>query len=220
MQEIGNHVSELNKMYNELGTKKLRILTFQSEEVLDIIRTEHIYHADSSKIREGRDNYYHKDIEQLNGYQPIWGFSPIDMKSVRSNKFEAFDFLNGCKFQRFVEEMSISKREINKKLLMEVEIEANKIKVGITHNSCSFAVVFPEIKLENLVGVYQLHYVPGDELKFFYCDVNVLETFKCDSLFKNGFTCRHVSKKELDKHYNQDNGNVKINKETENLNAF
>lgn len=44
--------------------------------------------------------------------------------------------------------------------------------------------------------------------------------FKCDSLFKNSFTCRHVSKKELDEHYNQDNRNVKINKETEDLNTF
>ena len=197
MNELSESVIRINNIYKSMGEQKIRLLTFQSKEVLQIIQRDGRYQSDCSKSREGasQKDYYIKDIEQLNGYNPIWGFSPIEMPKITDNKFKSEDFIDGCKFQRFKEEMSCSSRDINNKYLFEVEVKANKIRRGITHNDCNFAVIFPEIKKNDIVAVYQLHYQPGHPLKWFYCDVNIIEKFRVDTLFKSNFTCHKVARR-------------------------
>lgn len=168
----------------------MRLLTFQSKEVLELLLSETHYYADSTKSREMRD--YSQDIEQLNGYQPIWCFSPVGLSSVaKSNIFSECDFKDGSLFDRFRCEMSISKKEVLSSLfLLEVEIDASIPKRGLTHNAYIGAVVIPELIEGNLIAVYKLDYKASGAHKFFYPTLEVLQILKEKPLFPSSFNCK------------------------------
>lgn len=78
----------------------MRLLTFQSQEVIKKILLDGTYFADDSLCRENRD--YQADINQLNGFQPIWCFV-----STKGRDFIYDDFTDGSLLERFRCEMSL-----------------------------------------------------------------------------------------------------------------
>lgn len=62
----------------------MRVITFQSKDVLNSIIKNGVYFADKDKCREKND--YTSDINQLNGKQPIWVFTNpnIDYNGLKS----------------------------------------------------------------------------------------------------------------------------------------
>lgn len=93
---------------------KIRILTFQSVEVLNILLNEGEYFANGELARENRN--YSDDIRQLNGVQPIWCFSPVGVRHFlnpfkENDEYSAEDFINGSMFDTFRCEMSLNSGE-------------------------------------------------------------------------------------------------------------
>lgn len=127
----------------------VRILSFQSKEVLDAIKHEGIYYADDAKKRERRD--YSLDVEQLDGHQPVWGFAlPYEYK--------VDDIYCGYMFLNFKCEMSLSESTLADFVCLELFVPSELVKLGLTHNACYFAVVFPYIKAQYLHRVYSIEY--------------------------------------------------------------
>lgn len=179
---------------------KVRLLTFQSREVLELLLRDGSYLADPTKSRERRD--YKEDIAQLNGANPIWCFSPIGIRSVFTpmkvkDNFSYEDFISGVFFQNFRCEMSLGSGEgLNNLFLLEIECNRKLPKVGLTHNSYIGAVVIPKLELNNLIAVYQLNYVDDDDFKWYYPDVTIINIYKDTPLFKENFSCRKIISKK------------------------
>ncbi|MNL91070.1 hypothetical protein D3C81_07980 [compost metagenome] len=168
-------------------SEKIRLLSFQSEDVLASLLKDGVYLADTTKSRERRD--YSRDIAQLNGSNPIWCFSPVGLKTSVKDKFIKEDFIDGKFFFNFNCEMSTrSPEDLNNKVILEIEVDKSVPKIGLTHNAYIGAVVIPKIAIEDLKGVYRLHYDNEHNTKWFYPDVNVLMC-KEDSLFTSSFSC-------------------------------
>ena len=184
-------MNSLNDIYESLGDSLIRLLTFQSKEVIDTLYKDGVYYADTSKSREKQD--YSKDIEQLNGYNPIWCFSPLGYKEENKVTFSKEEFIDGCLFERFRCEMSLNGSEpLNDLYLLEIEIPAKYIKIGLTHNAYSKAVVISQILSSDVLGLYRLYYNQEEEYGWFFPSVNVCNTFREDSLFTEDFKCRNI----------------------------
>ena len=126
-------------MIDELGIKsdKLNILSFQSIEVINILKEKGIYRASKDIKREHQD--YKLDIEQLGGSNPIWGYRPVN----KSN-FYVKELLDGKLMQKFRCEMSIDYKDLANLFLLDLTLDADNIKIGLTHNACAEAMVFKE----------------------------------------------------------------------------
>lgn len=160
---------------------RIKVLTFQSKEVIQTLLDSGIYLSDPNKSREGRD--YHLDIKQLGGYHPVWCFVHIDRKD-----FKIEDFLNGDLFFRYKCEMSLnSDKGLSEFFLLELEVDKESMKLGLTHNAYRGAIVIPFIKIEQLCAIYTLNY--ND---WYYANVQLVSRFKLDILFPGGLECMKV----------------------------
>ena len=121
----------------------MRVITFQSKEVVDILLNEDVYFADVTKCREHND--YSEDIAQLGGYCPIWVFINIDMNN--------FDTL----LERWRCEMSLEQHNgLSKFAMLELEIDESRVKTGLTHNSYKYACVIDRIEFKDLSAIYSV----------------------------------------------------------------
>ena len=176
----------------------VRLLSFQSKEVLESLFKNGIYHCNVDLSRERRN--YSEDIKQLDGMNPIWCFTPKNISSYFvkldvKDKFIQKDFINGYLFQTFRCEMSLPSGEsLNNFVLMELEVSDELPKVGITHNSYNGAVVIPEIKVENLIATYTVEYNDDDDIMWYYPEVKVTNVYRENRLFKHNFACKKTSK--------------------------
>lgn len=128
---------------------KVKLITFQSKEVLNELLFKGIYYADNSKSREKRD--YSKDIEALGGYQPVWCFrvpEPLDLESLYWGNSYIFKWSN---------EMSLGKgKGLEDFEMIELDVDSSLPITGKTHNSYKHAVVLPYLKIEWLVTTYTI----------------------------------------------------------------
>lgn len=177
---------------NTFGTipkNKVRVLSFQSREVLDILLKDKIYHPCHKLSREGRDYKLEKDTYGFKDV--IWCFSPVGCKTITPNKFIKDDFINGVKFFNFRCEMSLPSNEcLNDLFLLELEYDYYTPKPGLTHNACSYVYVIPELTMDNLVAVYRLNYDRRREAGWYYPEVFIEKIYKRDSLFTSNFICK------------------------------
>lgn len=167
---------------------KIHILSFQSTEVLSIILRDKIYKANLHLCRERRS--YEEDIAQLEGSIPIWGFSS------KGDKFLETELRDGVEFFNFKCEMSVDVKDLSELLLLELFVDGNEVFTGISHNAFERAKVFPQIKYEDLVAVYQLQYDRDTEYGWYFPKVKVLFKFKEGALFKEDFDTRTFYKIE------------------------
>ena len=185
--------SEESNNFYKTNKDKIKVLTFQTREVLGILLEKGEYLADINLSRESRE--YAKDIEQLNGFNPIWCFSPIGLQTLFLNKFVMEDFLNGELFDRFRCEMSLPSGEaLNNLVLLELELNCKDIRVGLTHNSYIGAVVIPRLGVNDLVAHYSLEYTDGHDSKYFYPDIKIDKIYGKNNLFITNFSCRKDAK--------------------------
>ena len=127
----------------------MQLLTFQSKEVVEQL-AKGDYFCDRNLHRENRD--YCKDIEQLDGYNPIWCFRP-----KQREVFDLDDFKNGNLFERYRCEMSLTQKHgLTEFYMIEFEIDSNLVKLGLTHNAYLYAVVVPYIKKSNVKAIYKM----------------------------------------------------------------
>ena len=177
------------------SSSKIRVLSFQSREVLDILLSHQEYHPDYNLSREGRN--YKLEKERYGFTDIIWCFSPIGWYNPSNNprikipgKFSKEDFIDGSKFFNFRCEMSLPDNEsLNSLVLLELEYDKEDLKSGLTHNSCSYVYVAPYLNLENLVAVYRLNYDRSREAGWYYPEVFVEKTYKDNPLFESDFLC-------------------------------
>ena len=159
----------------------IKLISFQSKEVLKILKKDKVYRAELGKCRESND--YSEDIEQLGGRNPIWCFKGVPSELTKES------FVNGCLFEKYKCEMSVSRKYISNLICLEINYKGIP-KVGITHNDYPGAVVIPELKFEDLSAVYRIEYYAKDVLNSqFFPKVYVLEKFKDNCLFNKTFIC-------------------------------
>lgn len=174
---------------------KIRVLSFQSREVLEILLKDKEYHPSVHLSREGRDCKLEK--EQYGFKDVIWCFSPIGWYNPPNSprisvpgKFSKEDFIDGSKFFNFRCEMSLPSNEhLNDLVLLELEYNEEELKKGLTHNSCSYVYVVPHLNLENLVAVYRLNYDRSRGAGWYYPEVFVEKIYKGNPLFESDFLC-------------------------------
>lgn len=185
---------------NAFGTpsvvsKKIRVLSFQSRDVLEVLLKDGKYHPSIELSREGRD--YRLEKEKYGFKDVIWCFSPIGWYNPVNNprlkidgKFSKEDFIDGSKFFNFRCEMSLPDNEdLNDLVLLELEYDIDELKRGLTHNGCSYVNVVPRLTIENLVAVYRLQYDRSRENGWYYPEVFVEKVYKDNPLFDEYFLC-------------------------------
>lgn len=155
---------------------KIRVLTFQSSEVLDILFKDGIYKADILKCREKRS--YSEDINTLNGDVPIWCFCKTDGTTYETN-----DFLTGELFERFKCEMSLKTKGLAEYKMLELELEDSSLKLGKTHNSYLGAKIIQKITMNNLCAVYELNF--NDH--WYYPSIVLINRYRPEILFQENF---------------------------------
>lgn len=164
---------------------KVKLITFQSKEVLTELLSKGIYYADNSKTRESRD--YSEDIEALGGHQPVWCFQipePLDLKKWYSGNY----YLN-----IWNNEMSLGyDTRLRDFEMIELEVEDTVPLKGKTHNDYRHAVILPYLKLEWLVINYRIseRFVIDDiGCPNPYYILNYIEKYNLDStpLFSDNF---------------------------------
>lgn len=155
----------------------MRVLTFQSQEVIKKIILDGIYFADNKLCRENRD--YQADINQLSGFNPIWCFA-----STKETNFKFDDFTDGVLLERFRCEMSLDQEVgLTRFMLLEIEVDDKDVFEGITHNAYSGAKVVPTITMEQLKAVYRV----TPTTHWYYKNVRLLRSYNGDDiLFPNG----------------------------------
>jgi hypothetical protein len=157
----------------------MRVLTFQSQAVLEILLKDGIYYADLAEARE-RHNYS-LDIETLGGEVPIWCF--VSLKGG----FTTEHFMNGDLFERYRCEMSLNQDSgLSNFVLLELEIPDTDIHRGLTHNAYLGAKVTAVITKEYLCGVYSLTYPEH----WYYAKVDLVLRFREDILFPETLQCK------------------------------
>ena len=167
---------------------RIRVLSFQSKDVLCILLEQGIYHPRVSMSRELRD--YKKEKEVYGFKDVIWCFSPINCKTIIKDKFTKEDFIDGAKFSSFKCEMSLRTMDcFNDMLLFELEYDKSELKPGLTHNACSYVCVAPQLSIENLKAVYRLNYDRKRKDGWYFPEVFVEQLFSNDTIFKNNFIC-------------------------------
>jgi hypothetical protein len=127
----------------------------------------------------GKKRNYGEDMDQLDGKVPIWCFTPAS-----GDNFVLSDFADGSLFHRYQCEMSLN-GYLSRFPMIELEVPANLLKSGLTHNAYSVAKVFPYISKEMLVAIYRLSY----DQHYFYPKVLLVTEYSEDHLFPNGYQC-------------------------------
>lgn len=120
----------------------MRVFTFQTPDVLDILQHEGVYYADIKLCREHAD--YSRDIARLNGKVPIWVFTKMKLDDVASSMFTY-----RC-------EMALDIEDFCKLVMIELELDKQP-PIGLTHNSYDYACIIDSIHLSQLVMAYSLH---------------------------------------------------------------
>lgn len=159
----------------------LRVLSFQSKEVLEILLSTGVYEPVLDKAREGHS--YEDDIRQLGGKIPIWCFGPI-----RKDQFVTEDFADGSLFFRFNNEMSLNgTKEFHNFTLLELVLPFKEVKYGLTYNAYLGSKVFSTLKLENLRAVYSLDYTES----WYFPKINLVARFSNDILFEDDMIAQY-----------------------------
>lgn len=152
----------------------MRVLTFQTEDVIQTVLEDGVYYADKQFSRERRD--YKLDIEQLNGYHPIWCYAPVS-----DQPFKREDFLDGALFHRFKCEMSL-RGNLSQFPMIELEVADDMLKLGLTHNAYLGAKVFSHIDKSMLKAIYRMSFIDH----WYFPRVFVEKQYAEDILFKDG----------------------------------
>lgn len=170
----------------------MRVLSFQSQEVLDILNSDGEFIRDINKSREGRENKL--ELEEYGYDNVIWVFAPMDMSRLGDRKyFIEDDFVSGDLFHSFSCELSVRRTtDLNDLLLLEIDVDEEHIKTGLTHNSCSYVKVINGLKKEQIKAVYKLNYDRSREVGWYYPIVEVIERFNDNTIFKESFKCHEV----------------------------
>lgn len=157
----------------------MRILSYQGWDTLEVLAREGVYRPIPDLSRERRD--YSEDIAQLDGAYPVWGFQAK----------EASEYLHGELFHTYKCEMSLDKTiDVNPFVVYDLIVP--QAFVGKTHNAYKYAMVFPEIRINQVQALYQLIY--SDEhsyigYEWYYPEVKVLTVLGNNPLFKESFKC-------------------------------
>lgn len=153
----------------------MKALTFQSKEVWDILQKDLIYHASPELQREHTD--YVRDREQLGGAQPIWLFAPTWLCWMAICRRS---FWIRCK-----EEMGVN--SLKDLYVFEVDIDSKDMKVGLTHNSCNWAMVTPELKIQQIRAVHKVITDSEVEYRFLIKPIKLLSS---DAIIKEKLDTR------------------------------
>lgn len=185
-------IKECNS-FKSPSSKKVRVLSFQGKEVVGMLLRGEEYHPSKEFSREGRD--YLLEKERYGFEDVIWCFNPLGFRRnrlINEGKFTKDDFLNGSMFEAFRCEMSVYDRvELNDLCLLELEYDIEDVKLGLTHNGCSYVSVVPNLKKENICAVYRLVFKSeGSFIERFMPTLKVIEVFKEDVIFQKDFRCR------------------------------
>lgn len=146
----------------------MRILTAQSQEVLDIILKDGEYRPDLNR-RRCQNDIYSVDIQLLDGQAPIYGV-----------KLTEYDYLveayNGWMIQRHLEILrAFDEESYGHYRFLELEIPDRECYYSKYHNGGN-EWVFPSIQKDYLLSAFRLHEYP-DELHskaWYYRKVEVL----------------------------------------------
>lgn len=125
----------------------MRVLSMQGKEVWEILQRDKVYHASPKLCRE--DNNYSKDIEILEGYQPIWCYArpEINFKSMYNG--EILEYLR-C-------EMSLEQCNCwDNFVMLELEINRDETHIGDSYNACAYSRIFREITMDMVKAAYTL----------------------------------------------------------------
>ena len=118
------------------------VISFQSKDVLDIVKRDGVYVPDLSKCRERRS--YEQD-----GGPKVWVFQFEDMT------FNGFT--SGIYFERCRCEMSLNHSSgLSDFIMFELHVDESRLSIGKTHNSSMFAKVMNNLYLEDIAAVYHI----------------------------------------------------------------
>lgn len=99
----------------------MRVLTFQSKEVLNVLENNDRYEINKYLCRESGE--YNLELIRYKYFSPVWVFAPLGMNKRKlkdSNKFSKEDFIDAVKFMGFKCEMSLyDTLELNNFYLLE-----------------------------------------------------------------------------------------------------
>jgi hypothetical protein len=153
----------------------MRVFSFQSQEVLDILLRDGVYKPDWRLCREGHGSkgYYDED-----GGPKVWVFAKPD---ICYNSF-----VDGLLMKRWHDEFGFGyNNKMSDYLFLELEIDENKLQLGHTHNAYMYSKVTEEIELSQLYAVYRV-YMGDDNDDWERLRIIPEKIYNHDNMFRSG----------------------------------
>ena len=166
---------EMIKNVMEFDT--IHCVTFQREDVLDMLTYEGIYVPSERYASE--PNTSKAVIESL-GYYPVWLVNPLMLgqRCVDKDAFTVLPFMNYLQTAFPMHRYNVGKDFV----LMEFEFDA---RIITTYNSSTLCTCVPMLKMSNLMGVYKFYLNDpecGYKNTYKYPYIKVVKTFGNDVL--------------------------------------
>lgn len=147
--------------------ENIHCLTFQTREVLDIIKHEGIYKPDSSKsIRQSNQRDYERITKEL-GFMPIWVFNPLQFGDSPQITWKDEWFNDGSLWNRLLEDATIPKEEAKYFTLLEISVNPINLYPDPVFDY-GYISVTDKIEKKDLLGYYTLVYPDQESNEWLY----------------------------------------------------
>lgn len=144
----------------------MRVITFQSGEVLNILVRDGEYYADISKCRES--NGYEHELKILDGKCPIWVFTNPDIETG----------LTYTTPECWRCEMSLDHYTGLKAFVaMEFDLSPSNLFTGVSHNAYKYAMVTDHLSLSDLCCTYTIADIVVDDSDWYFKKFTVSNVF-------------------------------------------
>lgn len=146
----------------------IRVLSFQSMEVVKLLLNGEEYVPDVSKARENWD--YKED-----GGAKAWVFHFPNLSKE--------SFYDGSLLQTCRQQMSLNNKwGLTEFYMLELMVDESRVTDGKTHNSCKYVKVMDTMKPEDLIAVYTVHRTSN----WYFTQLKPYKIIKDMALFPNG----------------------------------
>lgn len=147
--------------------ENVHCLTFQTKDVLSIIRRTGMYIPDYEKsIRRRNKPDYIRLTNQL-GFMPLWVFNPLQFGTEPQTTWDDAWFKDGSLWNRFIEDASIPRESAKDLVLLEISVDPFNLYPDPALDY-GYISITDKITKKDLLGYYTLAYPDEDADDWFY----------------------------------------------------
>lgn len=165
---FNNHFDYINFREQVLMINRdINCLTFQTRDVLDILKRETIYTADYKKSMRQCNRCDYERISRELGFMPIWVFNPLQFGTRPQTTWDDDWFREGSLWNRFLEDAKITREAVKDLYLLEISINPIDLYRDPVY-TYGYISVTDHISKNMLLGHYRLEFPDEDADDWLY----------------------------------------------------